>query len=62
MDVVILVHIIFLNFFIGLKKTLASTKSLSTELDYLATIDYYSKMGGANFLAYPPVVATGSVL
>jgi len=43
----------------ALKKTISSSKHLSTELDYLATVDYHSRLAGAYHLAYPPVVATG---
>eukprot|EP00088_Acartia_fossae_P052634 TRINITY_DN5955_c0_g1_i2.p1 TRINITY_DN5955_c0_g1~~TRINITY_DN5955_c0_g1_i2.p1 ORF type:complete len:303 (+),score=41.25 TRINITY_DN5955_c0_g1_i2:430-1338(+) len=44
----------------SLKKTIQSSKNLNTELDYLATIDYHSRLAGANYLAYPPVVAAGN--
>jgi Xaa-Pro aminopeptidase len=45
---------------LGLMKTISSSKHLSSELDYLATIDYYSRLAGASYLAYPPVVASGN--
>ncbi|XP_050522477.1 xaa-Pro aminopeptidase 3-like isoform X2 [Daktulosphaira vitifoliae] len=40
-------------------KAMKSTKPGSTEHELYATIDYECRMGGAEFLAYPPVVASG---
>lgn len=39
---------------------MASTKPGSTEHELYARIDYECRMGGAEFLAYPPVVAAGN--
>lgn len=41
-------------------KAMASTKPGSTEHELYARIDYECRMGGAEFLAYPPVVAAGN--
>lgn len=40
-------------------KAMKSTKPGSTEHELYATLDYECRMGGAEFLAYPPVVASG---
>ncbi|XP_040580890.1 xaa-Pro aminopeptidase 3 [Lepeophtheirus salmonis] len=43
------------------KRTMQATSSLETESDVFATMDYHVRMyNGANFLAYPPVVASGA--
>jgi len=44
----------------ALRRTIAASPALRTELDLLATVDYESKIQGANHLAYPPVVAAGN--
>ena len=44
----------------ALKKTIAASRDLSTEGELLATIGYHSVMGGAQHLAYPPVIAAGN--
>lgn len=41
-------------------KTIASTKPGSTEHELYARLDYECRMSGAEYLAYPPVVATGN--
>ncbi|KAE9531480.1 hypothetical protein AGLY_010686 [Aphis glycines] len=41
-------------------KAMMSTKPGSTEHELYATLDYECRMGGAEYLAYPPVVATGN--
>lgn len=41
-------------------KTMASTKPGSTEHELYATLDYECRMSGAEYLAYPPVVAAGN--
>lgn len=41
-------------------KAMASTKPGSTEHELYATLDYECRMGGAEYLAYPPVVAAGN--
>jgi len=44
----------------AIKKTIGKTKQLDRlEMQYLATVDYECRMMGANYLAYPPVVAAG---
>lgn len=41
-------------------KTMASTKPGSTEHELYARLDYECRMNGAEYLAYPPVVAAGN--
>lgn len=41
-------------------KAIASTKPGSTEHELYAILDYECRMGGAEYLAYPPVVAAGN--
>lgn len=41
-------------------KAMASTKPGSTEHELYATIDYECRIAGAEYLAYPPVVAAGN--
>jgi len=41
-------------------KAMMSTKPGSTEHELYARLDYECRMGGAEYLAYPPVVATGN--
>ncbi|XP_073993281.1 xaa-Pro aminopeptidase 3 isoform X2 [Rhodnius prolixus] len=43
----------------AIKLTLMSTKPGVTEHQLFATVDYHCRMKGAEFLAYPPVVAAG---
>jgi len=44
----------------ALSHAMAASKDLNTENQFLATVDHQSRMLGANFLAYPPVVGTGN--
>lgn len=44
----------------ALKRTMAASRSLVAEQQFLATVDYESRMQGADHLAYPPVVAAGN--
>lgn len=44
----------------AIKETIHQTKHLSTEAQINACIEYKCKMGGAEFLAYPSVVAAGN--
>lgn len=41
-------------------KAMASIKPGSTEHELYARLDYECRMGGAEYLAYPPVVAAGN--
>lgn len=41
-------------------KAIASTKPGSTEHELYARLDYECRMNGAEYLAYPPVVAAGN--
>jgi len=44
----------------AMKRTISRSKELNCESQFLASVDYESRMQGANFLAYPPVVAAGN--
>eukprot|EP00092_Neocalanus_flemingeri_P024502 GFUD01026570.1.p1 GENE.GFUD01026570.1~~GFUD01026570.1.p1 ORF type:complete len:491 (+),score=99.26 GFUD01026570.1:57-1529(+) len=44
----------------AMKRTIRRSKSLSTEGQFLASVEFESRMQGANYLAYPPVVAAGN--
>lgn len=39
--------------------TMAQSGKLNHEAEFFATVDYKCRMGGAQYLAYPPVVAAG---
>lgn len=41
-------------------EAIASTRPGSTEHEIYARLDYECRMGGAEYLAYPPVVAAGN--
>lgn len=43
----------------SLNKTIRESKPRDSEHHLFARVDYHSRMGNANFLAYPPVVAGG---
>ncbi len=43
----------------AISRTMAATPSSRTEGQLFATVDYHCRMGGAQHLAYPPVVASG---
>eukprot|EP00096_Caligus_rogercresseyi_P013873 TRINITY_DN6467_c0_g1_i1.p1 TRINITY_DN6467_c0_g1~~TRINITY_DN6467_c0_g1_i1.p1 ORF type:complete len:473 (-),score=64.06 TRINITY_DN6467_c0_g1_i1:215-1633(-) len=44
----------------AISKTMQATPSLESESDLFASVDYYTRINnGSNFLAYPPVVASG---
>ena len=43
----------------AMKRTIRRSKELSSEGQFLASVEYESRMQGASFLAYPPVVAAG---
>ena len=43
----------------AMSKTMSATTSCSAESQLFATMDYHCRMGGAQHLAYPPVVAYG---
>jgi Xaa-Pro aminopeptidase len=40
-------------------RTIAATGSCASEAQLFATVDYHCRMSGAQYLAYPPVVAAG---
>ncbi|XP_053677977.1 xaa-Pro aminopeptidase 3 [Anopheles nili] len=44
----------------AINKTIEESHSGISEHQVFATVDYYARVHGANFLAYPPVVAGGS--
>jgi len=44
----------------SMKRTISKSKELSTEGQFLASVEFEARMLGANFLAYPPVVAAGN--
>jgi len=44
----------------SMKRTIKRSAEFSYESQFLACIEYESKIQGANFLAYPPVVAAGN--
>lgn len=44
---------------LAIEKAMAVTKPGVTEHQLFATVDYESRMRGAEILAYPPVVASG---
>lgn len=43
----------------SLNKTIQESKPGDSEHHLFARVDFYSRMNNANFLAYPPVVASG---
>lgn len=43
----------------AINKTIRKSKPNDTEHQMFARVDYYCRMNGASYLAYPPVVATG---
>lgn len=43
----------------SMKRTIRRSKELSTEGQFLASVEFESRMLGASYLAYPPVVAAG---
>lgn len=44
----------------AMRRTIRRSKELSCEGQFLASVEYESRMQGASFLAYPPVVAAGN--
>ena len=44
----------------ALKTTITRSRELTSEAQIVASIDYECRMSGADYLAYPPVVAVGS--
>ncbi|XP_022905515.1 xaa-Pro aminopeptidase 3 [Onthophagus taurus] len=44
----------------GISETISASKPGSTEHDLYASVDYHCRINGAEYLAYPPVVAGGS--
>ncbi len=40
---------------------MARSRELSSEAEYLAWVDLEMRLRGANHLAYPPVIAAGTV-
>ena len=45
----------------AIRATMARSRELSTEAEYLAWVDLEGRVRGANHLAYPPVVAAGTL-
>ena len=43
----------------SIKETIERTRDLNSEAEAFATVDYFCRMKGADYLAYPPVVAAG---
>merc|ERR1719334_386963 len=44
----------------AMKNTISRSKEFKTEGQFQASVEYEAKMLGANYLAYPPVVAAGN--
>ena len=44
---------------LALRKTISKSRSMKTELEFQARVEFESKSRGASYLAYPPVVAAG---
>ncbi len=45
----------------AIRATMARSRELETEADYLAWVDLEARLRGANHLAYPPVIAAGQL-
>jgi hypothetical protein len=45
----------------AIRATMARSRELDTEADYLAWVDLEARLRGANHLAYPPVIAAGQL-
>ncbi len=56
------VLLIDLSCLAAIRATMGRSRELSTEAEYLAWVDLEGRLGGANHLAYPPVIAAGKGL